>query len=56
MSENLINLKERLVYCPRCRKDSQTAAADPRCDVCGGALLTVIYDVDGKRLTGRADV
>ena len=49
----MTNLKARLVFCPSCRAERETAESAPSCGACARPMLTVVYSsLDGRRLTG----
>ena len=63
MSEH--NMKERLLWCPKCDKYALTDEPNSKCEIpltpvgssytipCGQALITVVYSsMTGKQVTG----
>lgn len=55
-NKDLINYKEREVYCYSCKMYFLDNRLEPRCKLCGDKLFTVLRNVlTGERLTGRED-
>lgn len=51
--EELYNMKEREVYCPKCKVYSDSKLILPVCNTCSSKLITVVYDMlTGNRITG----
>lgn len=46
------NLKPRVLWCPKCKIDTINSIPDAKCEVCKETLITVLYDTDGRRITG----
>ena len=47
------NRYEREVYCPQCHMYSIRSDDAPKCHNCDSNLIRVVYDGNGKRLTGE---
>lgn len=46
------NMKEREVFCPKCKQYTRTNQPNPKCLTCGYKLFTVLYSLlTGERLT-----
>jgi len=53
-SENLLNQKNRELYCSLCKIYSWSNKIESICDQCGNLLITVLYDILTKqRITGK---
>lgn len=50
------NLKPRELYCPRCKTYIMNDIPNPTCQECFGYLITVIYNLEGERMTGNDEL
>lgn len=50
------NLKPRELYCSRCKTYITNDIPQPTCEVCFGYLITVIYNLEGERMTGNDEL
>lgn len=52
----LVNQKERELYCVYCKTITRSNKTQIRCEKCSHILVTVVYNSAGQRLTGNVTV